>query len=77
MLDSELRPGSQHCQNGTVDFIKRVKEQLSRIKSNEPSVRGRILFRLDGGNDAFETIEAVSGKGHYCIIKRNKRREND
>jgi hypothetical protein len=48
-----------------------VKEQLVRIKAG-----GRILFRLDGGNDAFETIRAVSGKGHYCIIKRNKRREN-
>jgi hypothetical protein len=22
MLDSELRPGSQHCQKGTVDFLK-------------------------------------------------------
>jgi hypothetical protein len=72
MLDSELRPGSQHCQNGTVDFIEGLKEQLVRIKAGR-----RILFRLDSGNDAFETIKAVSGKGHYCIIKRNKRREND
>jgi hypothetical protein len=72
MLDCELRPGSQHCQNGTIDFIKGVKEQLGRVKGV-----GRILFRLDSGNDAFETIDAVRGKGHYCIIKRNKRREND
>ena len=26
MLDCELRPGSQHCQKGTVEFIERVKE---------------------------------------------------
>jgi hypothetical protein len=72
LLDCELRPGSQHCQKGTVDFIEKVKEQLSRIKGS-----GRVLFRLDSGNDAFETIAAVSGKDHYCIIKRNKRRESD
>jgi hypothetical protein len=75
MMDCELRPGSQHCQNGTVDFIERVKEQLVRIKA--PSVRGRILFRLDSGNDSFDTLKSVSGIGHYCIIKRNKRRESD
>jgi hypothetical protein len=72
LLDCELRRGSQHCQNGTVAFIEGVKEQLIRIQSG-----GRILFRLDGGNDSFDTLKAVSGKGHYCIIKRNKRRESD
>jgi hypothetical protein len=72
LLDSELRPGSQHCQNGTVAFIEGVKEQLKRIKAD-----GRILFRLDSGNDSFDTLKAVTGKGQYCIIKRNKRREND
>jgi hypothetical protein len=72
ILDCELRPGSQHCQNGTAAFIEGVKEQLKGIKAC-----GRILFRLDSGNDSFDTLKAVSGKGHYCIIKRNKRREND
>jgi hypothetical protein len=73
MLDCELRPGSQHCQKGTVGFIKDVNEQLNRIK-----VTGRILFRFDSGNDSFDTIEAVtSEKTHYCVIKRNKRRESD
>jgi len=34
---------------------------------------------MDSGNDSFNTLEAVTdeGKGHYCIIKRNKRRESD
>jgi hypothetical protein len=73
MLDCELRPGSQHCQNGTVSFIEGVTEQLGRIKAG-----GRILFRMDSGNDAFETLKAVTAqKTHYCIIKRNKRRESD
>jgi hypothetical protein len=73
ILDSELRPGSQHCQKGAVEFIGSVKEQLKRIKAS-----GRILFRMDSGNDSFDTLKAVTAeKGHYCIIKRNKRREND
>jgi hypothetical protein len=72
MLDCELRPGSQHCQKGAVSFIEGVKEQLGRIGAN-----GHILFRIDSGNDCYETLKAVSGAGHYCIIKRNKRREND
>jgi hypothetical protein len=72
IIDCELRPGRQHCQKGTVAFIEGVKEQLKIIKAS-----GRILFGMDSGNDSFDTLKAVSGKGHYCIIKRNKRRESD
>jgi hypothetical protein len=72
MLDCELRPGSQHCQNGTAAFIEGF---MGRLRSIQPS--GRLLFRLDAGNDAFETLEAVTGKGSYCVIKRNKRQENE
>ena len=33
---------------------------------------------MDSGNDSLDTLKAVTaGKRHYCIIKRNKRREND
>ena len=74
MLDCELRPGSQHCQKGTVEFIKGVQKQLKRIKA-----RGRILYRMDSGNDSFETLKTIikKKKTHYCLIKRNKRQEND
>jgi hypothetical protein len=73
ILDCELRPGSQHCQKGAVEFIEGVKLQLQNIKA-----RGRILFRLDSGNDSFDTLKAVSTeKTHYCILKRNKRKESD
>ena len=72
MLDCELRPGSQHCQSGTAGFIEGLKGRLRSIQSG-----GRFLFRLDSGNDAFETLKTVTGEGQYCIIKRNKRREND
>ena len=73
MLDCELRPGSQHCQNGTPAFIESVLEQLKKVKAG-----GRVLFRMDSGNDSFDTLKAVTAKKtHYCIIKRNKRQEND
>ena len=74
ILDCELRPGSQHCQNGTAEFIKSFISRLHMLPSC-----GRYLFRLDSGNDAWDTLCAImdSGNSHYCIIKRNKRREND
>ena len=74
MLDSELRPGSQHCQKGTAAFIKEARGLLKAIQRGE-----RFLYRLDSGNDAWDTLKEITegGEGHYCIIKRNKRREND
>ena len=74
MLDCELRPGSQHCQKGTPEFITSLMLKLHKIQPG-----GRFLFRLDSGNDSWDTLQAITGagKGHYCIIKRNKRREND
>jgi hypothetical protein len=71
-LDCELRPGSKKKKKGTVAFIGDVMRQLQHIQAC-----GRILFRMDSGNDSFDTLKAVSGKGHYCIIKRNKRRESE
>jgi hypothetical protein len=73
MLDSELRPGSQHCQKGAAAFIRGLTGRLHGLQAG-----GRFLFRLDSGNDAWDTLKAITdgGKGHYCIIKRNKRRES-
>ena len=74
MVDCELRPGSQHCQKGTVAFIEGVIQQLQLAQ-----VGKRRLFRMDSGNDSFDTLKTVSsgGKGHYCIIKRNNRQESE
>jgi hypothetical protein len=74
MLNSELRPGSQHCQKETVSFIKEVIQRLRGIKTFR-----RHLLRLDSGNDAFATLKTIieAGKGYYFLIKRNRRKEND
>jgi hypothetical protein len=64
MLDCELRPGSQHCQNGTAPFITSL---IGRIRKFQ--IGARPLFRLDSGNDAWATLQAIvgTGKGNYCI----------
>ncbi|GHU63276.1 hypothetical protein FACS189445_6520 [Spirochaetia bacterium] len=88
----ELRPGNQHCQKGTPEFIRRAIEALP------PSAKGKnILFRFDSGNDSIDTVKSVlkeplvpgtlvpgldetrheMGKTTpYSIIKRNLRKED-
>jgi hypothetical protein len=68
MLDHELRPGSQHCQVGTAEFIGSCAETLERLR-----LAGRCLLRLDSGNDAEENFERFGD--HYFIVKRNLRKE--
>nr|WP_240195114.1 transposase [Desulfobulbus rhabdoformis] len=44
-LEVELRPGSQHSQNGFVEFIKRVISNARELTSQP------LLVRADSGND--------------------------
>lgn len=69
MLDCELRPGSQHCENGTQDFLKRVIAHLNELK-----ITSKTLFRLDSGNDSQANLDIISPNSYY-IIKRNLRKE--
>lgn len=74
MLDCELRPGSQHCQKGTPAFLRR---NLSTIRALRPA--HPVLFRLDGGHDALDTIQVLleAKEGNtFFILKRNLRRES-
>jgi len=71
MFDCELRPGSQHCQNGTPAFLAKLIRHLDMLEHRYP-----LLFRLDGGNDSWDTIRQLSGNNRYFIIKHNLRREN-
>jgi len=72
MLDCELRPGSQHCQKGTPAFLKQNLAVLGQLPLEHP-----VLFRLDSGNDAIETINALlERKDSFLLIKRNPRRES-
>lgn len=69
MLNHELRPGKQHCQEGTPQFIGSCLEALERL-----SLSGRCLLRLDSGNDAEDNF-AQFGDNHF-IVKRNLRKES-
>jgi hypothetical protein len=79
ILEAELRPGSHHCQRGTPEMIINVIAKLKRLYGKK-----RFLFRLDSGNDSKDTIKAIlhngeegAHTGHFLLIKRNKRQEND
>jgi hypothetical protein len=71
MLDCELRPGSQHCQKGTPAFLAKMIPRLDTLDLGHP-----LLFRLDGGNDSWDTMQQLSGQHRFFIIKHNLRREN-
>ena len=73
-LGMELRPGSQHSQNGFVPFLQRV---LARAR---PLVRPeqRLLVRLDSAHDALETLVALEEQreGVDWIVKWNPRKQD-
>ena len=71
MLACELRPGIQHCQKGTPEFLDGLIVTLDKAWG---SAR-RKLLRLDSGNDAGENLSRLKGKVEF-IIKRNPRSES-
>jgi hypothetical protein len=70
-LEVELRPGSQHSQEGFIPFMKRVLGKARVL------TRKKLLVRLDSGHDAIETrvLLRKAEKVSY-IIKWNPRRED-
>jgi hypothetical protein len=68
LVNTELRCGKQHCQNGTPDFLRETLA-LSRKMTD-----AKLLVRLDSGNDAAENIGILLEDGASFIIKRNPRR---
>jgi hypothetical protein len=70
-LEVELRPGSQHSQEGFVPFMKRVLEKARTL------TKKKLLVRLDSAHDALETrvlLREAEKVSH--IIKWNPRRED-
>jgi hypothetical protein len=73
MVNCELRPGKQHCQKGTPEFIR---DTIS-ILEEAFGTRRKVLFRFDSGNDSDENIAEFKGKENLrFIIKRNLRKES-
>lgn len=71
LLNCELRPGKQHCQDGTVAFLREGLTCLKKL-----GILDRILLRLDSGNDASENIALALEFGCPFVIKRNLRKES-
>ena len=73
MVGTELRPGKQHCQKDTPEFIRETMSVVDEACGDECNK----LFRLDSGNDSDENIvEFKDKKNHYFLIKRNLRKES-
>ncbi len=70
LVNLELRPGKQHCQNHTPVFL-RGSLRLARLLTDAP-----LLVRMDSGNDAVENISICEESGEDYIIKRNLRKES-
>ena len=68
MLLDELRPGKQHCQKDTPEFLRQCLEAVESLGTVRP------LFRLDSGNDAVDNLRVLHDRADY-VIKRNLRRE--
>jgi hypothetical protein len=71
VLDHELRPGSQHCQKNTPEFLKRMLTRLDALKLAAPA-----LIRMDSGNDSADTVAVLRQSQQHFIIKRNLRQED-
>lgn len=72
LINTELREGSQHCQEGTVEFLKRSIELSKQLTDKN------LLLRMDSGNDDIKNIvlcQCEETKVDY-IVKRNIRRES-
>lgn len=72
MVANEMRPGSQHCENGAVDFLCRCVN-IMQDAGYEPS---ELLLRVDSGHDCSDFIQKAEELGLKYLIKRNLRREN-
>lgn len=70
MINTELRPGRQHCQNHTPEFLRQTIA-LSKSVTDAP-----LMFRMDCGNDAAENMQILLEEGCWFLIKRNLRKES-
>lgn len=72
MLGNELRPGSQHCSNGAIEFTQRciAKAEKLGLQAEE------LLIRTDSGHDDNEYIKKLHEAGVKFLIKHNLRKES-
>ncbi len=72
MVANELRPGSQHSENGAVEFLERCIGILKDAGHSPAS----LLVRTDSGHDASDFLRKLEELGVRYLVKRNPRRES-
>ena len=72
LVAAELRPGSQHSENGAVAFLERAVKimEAAGYKASE------LLVRADSGHDAADFVRKLEELGVKYLVKRNLRRED-
>ncbi len=68
----ELRPGSQHSENGAVEYLQRCVAMIEKLGLNPEN----ILVRADSGHDDADFIKICEENHLFYLIKRNPRRES-
>ena len=68
LVNTELRPGSQHCQCNTPEFLRQTLHYSHQLTDKQ------LLIRMDSGNDSAENLGILIEDGSWFIVKRNLRR---
>ena len=68
LVNTELREGKQHSQQGTPEFLKETLRLSHKMTDKQ------LLIRMDSGNDAKQNLGILLEDGSWFIIKRNLRR---
>ena len=72
LVHCELRPGNQHVQEGTPEFLDAALARARQITA------AKLLVRMDAGNDDGENLRRLGKtRGVDWIIARNLRRESE
>lgn len=69
MLNCEQRPGSQHSNNGALEFFRECFDAIDELGITN------TLSRLDSAHDDAEVIKLHQNRNKHFIIKRNLRYE--
>ncbi len=68
MVACELTPGSQHCDKGSVEFLK----SCIRVMEKAGYSAGELLLRVDSGHDASDFLSKAQELGlHYLAPANN------
>jgi hypothetical protein len=70
MLNCELRPGSQHSNNGMVEYLSSLMDLIDVFGIKNP------LLRLDSAHDDAKVVRILLNRKQNFIIKQNLRKQS-